>query len=1433
MKTSLRTKLLWGHLVLFLAGSSVSVLITWMEFEIDGFTRYPPFEHWRPILVAAAASCVPVFLLTLASWWFTRRCLTPVVKLTQAAEGIREDNLHESLELNGSGDELDRLAAVLNEMMQRLDGSFQRVCEFTLHASHELKTPLTILMAGFEKALLEPDLGERYRTRLLEWLRELERLNRIVSGLTLLTQGDAHQVELNLEPLDLAELAADSAAEAEILGQHLALKVRVHSDDSYIVSADRNRLRQLLLNLTDNAVKFNREGGHIEYRVFQDGHNACVDVCSGGRGIDAEELPHIFGRFFRSSTSRGTVSEGCGLGLSIARWIAEEHGGTLTATSQPDNTVLSLRLPSQPPISRPPHSTSGVAGRLTSLVGAIIAGHATFSAGAVAEPVLSYNLDVRPILAARCFSCHGADEKARKAGLRLDLQDKALESGAIVPGDPEGSTVIQRAESPDSDEIMPPPGKHDPLSPAQIAVLKSWIAQGARYERHWSFERVPQEVLPPATATGDLYSQIDGWVAVHHQRLGLEMAPPAAPLAWLKRAALDLTGLPAAAGVEESFVHDLKIHPDLAKRRAVDRLLASPAFGERLANDWLDAARYADTYGRHEDATCTTWPYRDWVIKVFNENLPYNQFVTWQLAGDLLPEATDDQRVATCFLRLAQQSNEAGSNPEEFRIEQVADRLHTTATAFLGLTMECARCHDHKYDPLTMRDYYSLAAFLNNIDELGLFTVFTGAAPPPALRLLTAAEKAEEASIREQIARQEETLVQIRGEARGRFTNWLTQFRPPGIEDQTRLWGRLGSFFSRRPPAAAPRRPEAFYRFDELQDKELLNDGTLPERGMVSLNAKLMPGRHGMALRLLGDNSVNAVGLGEVRRSETFSFAIWVRPLEWMKRAVITHRSRAGVAAACRGFELVLDDMCPSFALVHFSPGNEIRVRAPGPIPLDTWTHLACVYDGSSRADGLELFINGERVETEMVRDQLSRDIVYRPEWGDEKDKDGIALRTVIGGRFHDGSFHNGMVDDFAFFSCKLTLPEVRQLAGLPDDSPPEAWFDWYLREQDEPWRLAWNELGRLRAKENDLSERGVEVMVMQERPGPRRLTHILERGCFDQPGVEVAPDTPAFLPPFPEGAPRNRLGLAQWMVSPENPLVSRVAVNRLWQMFFGRGLTATSEDFGTQGSLPDHPRLLDWLAAHFVKSGWDVKSLCREIVLSKTYSQDTMPLRLEMLEQDPDNVHLARGPGRRMTAEQVRDWALATSGLLAGSIGGPSVYPYQPANLWDDAGTQHNYPQSKGEGLFRRSLYTFWRRTMPPANMTLFDAPSREFCVTRRDRTNTPQQALVLMNDPQLLEAARHIALRALRGGTSSDAIAAAFYMLLRRQPEVGEMRLLEDYFQAELARFESDPAATATLLEATGSALRPDDLAPPSVAAATLLARLLFSFSETTMIP
>jgi hypothetical protein len=1001
---------------------------------------------------------------------------------------------------------------------------------------------------------------------------------------------------------------------------------------------------------------------------------------------------------------------------------------------------------------------------------------------------IEFNRDIRPILSENCFRCHGPSSASREAELRLDQRESAVERGAIAPGKPDESELVRRIFADDPDEVMPPPSTKKSLTTAQKDLLRRWIAAGAEYQPHWAFIPVPAEapVPQPADPQHWIRNGIDAFVLARMQSVEVQPAEEAPRERWLRRVTFDLTGLPPTLAEIDAFLADTSAD---AYDKVVERLLGSPAYGERMAGDWLDAARYADTFGYQSDRDTHLWPWRDWVIRAFNQNVPYDRFITWQIAGDMLEHPTREQRLATAFNRLHRQTNEGGSIEQEFRIEYVADRVRTMGLAFLGLTLECARCHDHKYDPVSQKEYYQLTAFFNNIDEHGLYSHFTETAPTPTLNLYEGDQEARHVDLLARIEAKEAELDRVRQSARERFDQ-LTEAAPVV------------------PPEAV-----ATFTFDDLQPAG---------------DYKPVPGKAGQAIEFGGDDAFVCKDVGAFGRTTPFSLALWVRPMEHHPRLVVVHRSRAAEDSAFRGYSLVLDDGHPVMSLIHFWPGNAIQVRAKNPIPTGEWTHLAVTYDASSRAAGLRVYVNGRPVDCEIVRDKLTRDIIHRAEWGDY-DAGGVQLS--LGARFRDSGFKNGAIDDFRVFDRELSPPEVSLVAGTEASADTESGLAHYLLRSDAGYQAVAAELQKLRTEENDLIGQVKQIMVMEELPY-RRLTYLLARGAYDAPRDPVSPDTPAGIFPMPEEYPRNRLGFAKWLIDARNPLTARVAVNRFWQIFFGRGLVATSEDFGSQGQLPTHSELLDWLARRFVDTGWNVRELCRLIVLSSTYRQSSTPRDPKLYETDPDNLLLARGPRHRLSAEQVRDNALAVSGLLVSTVGGPSVFPYQPAGLWEESGTGKSYHQSTGEGLYRRSLYTFWRRTSPPPTLTAFDAPSREYCIARRELTATPLQALALLNDPQFAEAARVLGEKLIKqhGDDIAARVTTAFRLLTSRVPTERERDVLVNLYQRQRTRFDSR-ADEATQYVSTGEAPRDATLDPIDHAATTALVQALMSFDECTM--
>ncbi|HEY0456289.1 MAG TPA: DUF1553 domain-containing protein, partial [Verrucomicrobiae bacterium] len=956
----------------------------------------------------------------------------------------------------------------------------------------------------------------------------------------------------------------------------------------------------------------------------------------------------------------------------------------------------------------------------------------------------------------------------------------------------------------DPDDLMPPPKSKLALSSEEIALLKTWIQQGAEYpaKSHWAFNPVKASAVPKHVV-GTVRNPIDAFILNKLANEGLRQSPPASREVLIRRAALDLTGLPPTINELDEFLADKS--PE-AFERVLGLYLDSPHYGERMALDWLDLSRFADTYGYQADVERDMSPWRDWVIKAFNRNLPYDKFILFQIAGDLLPDATDEEILATAFNRLHRQTNEGGSIEEEFRSEYVSDRLHTFGTAFLGLTLECARCHDHKFDPIPQKDYYRLSAFFNSIDECGLYSHFTRATPTPTLLLYGTGQERKHKELKAQIAVREAALNRIAQSTNAQFDAWLNA---------------NGAKIDLPKPAAA-------YSFDEIIGGKTQNLVDTNKPASLHENPQLVEGRIGKALQFSGDNQAVCKGAGEFNRTTPFSFSLWLKPMEQQGRAVIFHRSRAWTDSGSRGYECLLEDGKPSFALIHFYPGNAIHVRAKSALATNQWAHLAVTYDGSSRAEGLKLFLNGAEIATDIVRDNLYKDILHRSEWGDA---DVGNIHLTLAGRFRDSGFKNGVMDEFQVYDRSLTPLEIRKLSGKTTEYPERAEaLDFYLKRVAAEYAAALNELRTLREQENRMVNDVREIMVMRES-AEARPTFVLKRGRYDMPADPVERGAPDQIFPWAPEYARNRLGLAQWLVAPRNPLTARVVVNRIWRMHFGRGLVATQEDFGNQGQLPTHPELLDWLAQWFLDNHWDVKALHKLIMSSATWQQSSAATT-EALAKDPENRWLARGPRQRLQAEFVRDAALAISGLLNDKIGGASVKPYQPAGLWEEAGTGKSYAQDHGAKLYRRSLYTFWRRTAPPPTMLTFDATSREVCTAKRETTATPLQSLVLLNDPQFIEASRMLGERFVRE-TQQDVgarIVAIFRSVLGRRPQPRETEILRKLYEEQFAYFSGDPDAAEKYLS-VGETKRDKRLPAAEVAASAVLADTLLNHDEFVM--
>lgn len=1027
---------------------------------------------------------------------------------------------------------------------------------------------------------------------------------------------------------------------------------------------------------------------------------------------------------------------------------------------------------------------------------------------------LDYNQHVKPVLSDKCFACHGPDKAKQKGGLRLDMAESAFHkvsknSGrtAIDPGDLADSEFFHRIISSDPEYVMPTPDSHLSLSAKEKAVLIKWIRDGAEYMPHWAFVK-PEKAKVPETQHSNLaINPIDHFVFKKLEEEKLQPSAQAQKEVLLRRVSLDLTGLPPTLAETDAFLKDNSAN---AYEKQVDRLLASPHYGEKMAVDWLDLARFADSHGYTVDRLRDMSPYRDWVIGAFNKNMHYDQFIHWQLAGDLMPKPTKDMLIATAFNRNHQQNMEGGIIEEEFQTEYVVDRTNTFGDALLGLSVGCAKCHDHKYDPISQKNYYELFSFFNNVKEAGQIS-WDDALPTPTMLLPDARQEQMLRFIHSKIKTQEQKLAAEQANAQAGFDQWV----------------QSGAYHSLTKEQFPQDGLQAWYHFDQGTLRNAVGarqEGVMKrESGQAGGEPEFVEKGGRKALAMNGDVFLDLGQNGVFRKSEPFTVGIWVNIPKNLKEGVILHKSQAERLYNFRGYHLYLKNDRLEINMAHTAPSDAITRISKRPIPKDQWVQLTMTYDGSSKAAGFKLFLDGKAAEMETTMDQLTKDILFRG---------NVQPGLQIGAWWRGYGLKDGTVDDIVVYNRELTSYETAILAkksswsGIASKTPAQLapaelklLKSYYIASVDPATAKARRDLQIARTQLADSVAPIKELMVMQEMPKPKQA-HILLRGNYDAPGERVFPSTPASILPFPKNLPKNRYGLAQWLTHADNPLTARVAVNRYWQNFFGTGLVKTTEDFGNQGELPSHPELLDWLAVTFRESGWDVKKLNKLIVMSATYRQDSRVSK-DVRERDPENRLYARGPANRMSAEMIRDNALMASGLLNKKIGGASVRPYQPEGLWSINST--TYTPDSGDAVYRRSLYVIVKRSVPNPTLSTFDATSRSFCVVRRQKTNTPLQALVTLNDPTFVEAMKVLGEQMARTPDARTAITDAYRKLTGRKPPVREVELLLALQKVQLEKFSKEPKKAAGWLHAgqhvTDKSLDPAVLAANSVVASTIL--------------
>ncbi len=1022
----------------------------------------------------------------------------------------------------------------------------------------------------------------------------------------------------------------------------------------------------------------------------------------------------------------------------------------------------------------------------------------------------TYNRDVRPILAETCFACHGPDKAARKGKLRLDIREEALKGEAFVPGKPEKSALVQRIYADSPRDLMPPVKSHKKLTAEQKEVLKQWIAAGGEYEPHWAFLPPKRSPLPAVKNKKWARNGIDYFVLAELEKRGLAPAPEADRRTLARRVSLDLTGLPPLPSEVEAFVNDPS---PSAYEKYVDRLLNKPQWGEHRGRYWLDAARYADTHGIHFDNYREMWAYRDWAIGAFNRNLPFDQFTIEQLAGDLLPNRTLDQHVASGFNRCNITTNEGGVIAEEYLVLYTRDRTETVSQIWLGLTTGCAVCHDHKFDPLSQKEFYQLAAFFNNTTQ-GAMDGNIKDSPP--------------------------TIVIPRPEDRSRWEVLLKELAAKRIEVERRKNAARANFEKWQ---ATAKRENVLGRIptEGLHLHAGLGEGKGNTVG-VSVNGKaralaipagLNWGPGHLTEKALFSRAGGVVAIpdaGDFDTRQAFSFGAWVRlPTNRSTGAVFARMDEAGEH---RGWDLWVENGQFGTHLVHHWPGDAIKVVGGPRVKAGQWNHVFVTYDGSAKAAGVKLYVNGALQTTRNVMADTLRNTIR------------TTVPLKVAQRNKTSRVDGVLVQDVRIYSRLLPGPDVVRVAstaraaalvGKPvaTRSPAEKneLFDWWLAAEDRAYQTAVAEVARLQREEGVIRARGTVAYVAVEKP-TKPMAYILFRGDYDKRRAAVEAGTPRILPAMPADLPRNRLGLAQWLLRPEHPLTARVTVNRYWQQVFGTGIVKTTGDFGITGDSPTHPELLDWLALEYRERGWDTKRFFKMMVTSATYRQAATLTPLKR-EKDRDNVWLSRGPRYRMDAEMIRDYALAASGLLVGKLGGPSVRPYQPEGVWEAVAmigsNTRDYRRDSGEALYRRSMYTFWKRSAPPASLEILNAPSREFCVVRRERTNTPLQALVTLNDVQFVEAARVLAEKALKDGGARAETRIDFMAkrVLARSLRAEELTVVQGVLADLLAHYATRPAEANKLIGVGASKADPT-LDAGTLAGWTMLANALLNLDE-----
>jgi hypothetical protein len=1157
--------------------------------------------------------------------------------------------------------------------------------------------------------------------------------------------------------------------------------------------------------------------------------------------------------------------------------------------------------------------------------------------GAAAKPAagkpIEFNRDIRPILSDNCFACHGPDEKARKAKLRFDLKEEAFKpakSGdlAIVPEHPEKSSLLARITAKDEDDRMPPAksGKK-PLTPAQVELLTRWIKGGAVWQEHWAFQKPQRPAVPQVKEKKWPKNPIDNFVAARLEKEKLKPSPEAEKTTLLRRASLDTTGLPPTPAEIDAFLADKSPQ---AYEKVVDRLLASPRYGEHEARYWMDAARYADSHGFHIDSERSIWKYREYVINAFNTNKPFNEFTIEQLAGDLLPEATPEQKIGSGFVRCNMSTGEGGAIVEEYQAKYTFDRVETMSTVWLGLTMTCARCHTHKYDPIQHKEYYSLFSFFNNLNE----SVMDGNKPnpDPFMKLPSPEQSTRQTQLKAAIMKGEDKMKEPMPELDAKQPVWEAKWR-----------GKLSEGWSVLKPESVASTNGT--KFKVLDDASVLAEGENPPKDIHEVKIPLAAGTLA-ALRLetlpldtLPAKSAARADDGAFRLSEFEAEVVYpgtnTKPTK-IKFTTAIADSAKDASDAAKAIDAKAETGWQADAVTEphaalFLPADPIAVKSNATLKVtlkyeastskraighfrlsaatnpelvdllappkpEPWQVVGPFKTESTQQGFTNVFEPETKVDLKKAYPGVREEIKWaaKPDFVDGKQNVLVADLHGVHGAYYlyrtvkmpsarkldvsvdaDDLFKlwvNGKLvaergtkadvatkvpvnlqqgenkillkivttQGAAYFTFKTDLDDAETIPA--DTAALFAATKKFTPEQEKKVRIVYRKLNSPEFKktfddvekwteENNNIEKSIPTTLVAREMEKPRDTFMLIRGEYDKKGEKVSPGLPSILPPLPAGAPTNRLGLAKWLVDTNHPLTTRVTVNRFWQQLFGVGLVKTTEDFGVQGDQPSHPELLDWLATEFMQSGWDVKHMMRLMLTSATYRQSSK-ITPELLAKDPENRLLARGARFRVDAEVVRDIALDVSGLLVEKRGGKSVKPYEPPGLWEAVSFNNSqkYVPDKGEATYRRALYTHWKRQSPPPNLMIFDAPTREYCVVRRPRTNTPLQALALLNDPQFVEASRAFGQRMiLEGGKDAESrLAYGFRLATSRRPSKDEVKVLSDVLKDQLTTYRKDKESAAKLLK-VGEFKPSDSVDQSELAAYATVASMMLNLDET----